>query len=253
MKLIHKFKSPNYNDRKSNNIEFIIIHYTALISISQSIKHLCLKDNKVSSHYVISQNGKIFNLVSEDKRAWHAGLSYWKGETDINSKSIGIELDYSLDKKNNKFSKDLMKSLIILLKNLIKKYSIKPENILGHSDISPYRKKDPGEFFPWHLLEKKKLAYEVKKFEELVKLNTIIRKWNLKNKFNSNKKKLLFMLDYIGYDISLADKKKKYYEKLILNYSNRFQHYNDNKYNYEKILNVVELHFFSILLTRLKK
>ena len=161
MKLIHKFKSPNYNDRKSNNIEFIIIHYTALISISQSIKHLCLKDNKVSSHYVISQNGKIFNLVSEDKRAWHAGLSYWKGETDINSKSIGIELDYSLDKKNNKFSKDLMKSLIILLKNLIKKYSIKPENILGHSDISPYRKKDPGEFFPWHLLEKKKDTYQI--------------------------------------------------------------------------------------------
>ena len=94
MKLIHNFKSPNFNERKSNNIKVIVIHYTALDSISNSLKHLCSKKNKVSSHYLISQSGKIYSLVSEKKRAWHAGKSYWKGVTDINSISIGIELDY---------------------------------------------------------------------------------------------------------------------------------------------------------------
>ena len=102
MKLIHNFKSPNFNDRKSNNIEIIVIHYTALSSISNSLKHLCSKKNKVSSHYLISQEGKIYSLVSDKKRAWHAGQSYWRGNTDINSISIGIELDFSPSDINNK-------------------------------------------------------------------------------------------------------------------------------------------------------
>ena len=88
MKLIHNFKSPNFNDRKSNNIQIIVLHYTSLNSISNSLKYLCSKKNKVSSHYLISKSGKIYNLVSEKKRAWHAGQSYWKGQTDINSISI---------------------------------------------------------------------------------------------------------------------------------------------------------------------
>ena len=79
MKLIHNFKSPNFDDRNSNNIEIIVIHYTALSSTSKSLKYLCSKKNKVSSHYLISQEGKIYSLVSEKKRAWHAGQSYWRG------------------------------------------------------------------------------------------------------------------------------------------------------------------------------
>ena len=140
MKFIHNFKSPNFNDRKSNNIEIIVIHYTALSSISNSLKYLCSKKNKVSSHYLISQNGKIYSLVSEKKRAWHAGQSYWKGKTDINSSSIGIELDYCPTDKNNKFSHKLNSALIFLLKRLLKKYKIINENVLAHSDIAPYRK-----------------------------------------------------------------------------------------------------------------
>ena len=159
MKLIHNFKSPNFNDRKSNNIEIIVIHYTALDSISNSLKYLCSKKNKVSSHYLISQSGKIYSLVSEKKRAWHAGQSYWRGNTDINSISIGIELDYSPSDKNNKFSLKLNSALIFLLKKLLKKYKIRTENILGHSDIAPYRKIDPGKNFPWQMLENKKLSY----------------------------------------------------------------------------------------------
>ena len=88
MKLIHKFKSPNYDERKSNKIDIIVIHYTALKTVSQSIKHLCSKKNMVSSHYIISKRGDIYSLVSEKKRAWHAGQSYWDGNTDINSRRL---------------------------------------------------------------------------------------------------------------------------------------------------------------------
>ena len=159
MKLIHNFKSPNFDDRKSNNIEIIVIHYTALSSISNSLKYLCSKKNKVSSHYIISQEGKIYSLVSEKKRAWHAGQSYWRGNTDINSISIGIELDFSPSDINNKFTLKLNSALIFLLTKLLKKYRISNENILGHSDIAPYRKIDPGKYFPWQMLENKKLSY----------------------------------------------------------------------------------------------
>ena len=133
MKLIHNFKSPNFNDRKSNNIEIIVIHYTALSSISNSLKYLCSKKNKVSSHYLISQEGKIYSLVSEKKRAWHAGQSYWRGSTDINSISIGIELDFSPSDINNKFTLKLNSALIFLLTKLLKKMDV--QNFLVFSQI----------------------------------------------------------------------------------------------------------------------
>ena len=102
MKLIHNFKSPNFNERRSEEVKFIIIHYTAIKGELNSIKYLCSKKNKVSSHFLISKKGEIYSLVSEKKRAWHAGQSYWKGQKDINSISIGIELDYVPDIKNKK-------------------------------------------------------------------------------------------------------------------------------------------------------
>ena len=116
MKLIHKFKSLNYDKRNNKKISFLILHYTALPSITDSIKYLCDKKNKVSCHYIISQNGKIYNLVDEKYRAWHAGQSAWLLEKDLNSSSIGIELDFSTNNNNNKFSKLLIESLISLLK-----------------------------------------------------------------------------------------------------------------------------------------
>ena len=253
MKLIHKFKSPNFNDRKSSKINFIIIHYTALKSITDSIQFLCSENNKVSSHYLLSKTGTIYNLVSEKKRAWHAGQSYWKDYNDINSISIGIELDYHPTYKNNVFTKNLCSSLIFLLTALIKKYKIVPENILGHSDIAPYRKIDPGKFFPWHLLEEKNLAFKIKQLKEKKWIKCLITKWYIKNKFTSKKKITLFMLNYLGYDISLALVNNLEYNKLILNYSNRFRLYKNYKYNKDKIFNVIELNFFNIVLTKLKK
>ena len=253
MKLIHNFKSPNFNERKSNNIEIIVIHYTALGSISNSLKHLCSKKNKVSSHYLISQSGKIYSLVSEKKRAWHAGQSYWRGNTDINSISIGIELDYSSSKTNNKYSFKLNYALIFLLKKLIKKYKIKTENILGHSDIAPYRKIDPGKHFPWQMLENKKLSYRIQPINCLNITYNFINEWFYKNKINSKKKKILFMLNFIGYDISLAIKNKSYFNQLIDVYSSHYKIYKNYYYNKKKIFDVIEVHFLNIILTKNKK
>ena len=253
MKLIHNFKSPNFNDRKSNNIEIIVIHYTALSSISNSLKHLCSKKNKVSSHYLISQEGKIYSLVSEKKRAWHAGKSYWRGNTDINSVSIGIELDYSPLDKNNKFTLKLNSALIFLLKKLLKKYQISSENILGHSDIAPYRKIDPGKYFPWQMLENKKLSYRPQLLNRSDIKNSLKKEWLNMNKLNSMKKKILFMLNLIGYDISLAIKNKIYFNQLIDAYSSHYKIYKNYYYNKKKIFDVIEVHFLNIILTKNKK
>ena len=96
MKLIETYKSPNFNDRRNKtSVKYIILHYTAMINYLDSINHMCSTDNKVSSHFLINKKGETYNLVNVSKRAWHAGESFWKGLTDINSASIGIEIDNS--------------------------------------------------------------------------------------------------------------------------------------------------------------
>ena len=253
MKLIHNFKSPNYNERNSKNVELIIIHYTALKSANDSIRYLCSKKTGVSSHYLISINGDIYSLVSEKKRAWHAGHSYWDGKKDINSISIGIELDYFPNKINKKYSKKMIISLTNLLNKLVKKYKILPKNILGHSDIAPYRKIDPGINFPWMLFEDKKIAYKVKKLSKKNKYIGLLEKWFLKYGFFSNKKKILFMLDIIGYDISLAKLDKSHFERIIFNYASRFKPYKNNLLNKNNIIYQIQCHFLNIILTKEKK
>ena len=192
-------------------------------------------------------------MVSEKKRAWHAGQAYWNGVIDINSNSIGIELDYSPFTTNKKFSYNLISSLIKLLKNLINKYNIRPENILGHSDIAPYRKIDPGKNFPWYLLEEKKISYKIKPLKKNIIVKNLLSIWFFKQKFNSKKKIILFMLDFIGYDVSQALKNKLHFNQLVLNYSNRFKYYKNYNYNKKEIFKVIELHFLNIVLTKVKK
>ena len=146
--------SPNFNTPKRvrKKIKFIIIHYTGMKNESDAIERLQNPKSKVSSHYLISQNGTVYNLVEDKLRAWHAGRAFWQEMTDINSISIGIELDYNPYGKNNKFSFKMISSLKKLLLKLKKKYKINKNNILAHSDIAPFRKKDPGKHFPWKLL-----------------------------------------------------------------------------------------------------
>ena len=248
MKLIHKFKSLNYDKRKNKQISFLILHYTALPSIQDSISYLSNKKNKVSCHYLISQNGKIYNLVNEKYRAWHAGQSAWLLEKDLNSTSIGIELDFSPNHKNNKFSTLLIKSLIFLLKYLKKKYKIDKKNILGHSDVAPYRKIDPGKTFPWIKLCNVDLSYKPQKVS-LIELEKI-RMWFKKNKIYSNKNKILIMLNFIGYDISKSINNKNSYKSLINNYKNHYLQKRHVRYSNTKLFKLIERHFCSLLLTK---
>ena len=160
MKLIETFKSPNFDERKGfYRICYIILHYTAIKTCKEAIKYICKKKNKVSAHFLVSKKGEIYHLVDIQKRAWHAGDSYWKGLTDLNSNSIGIEIDNSGHNINNeKYSFLQIKSLIELIQKLSKEHKIIPNNVLGHSDIAPLRKIDPGEKFPWHELIKRNLS-----------------------------------------------------------------------------------------------
>ena len=153
--------SPNFNisKRTKKNIKFIIIHYTGMKNESSAINRLCNIKSKVSAHYFIKKNGSVLNLVPPLYEAWHAGKSSWKGIERLNRHSIGIEIQNS--GHDNKYENFALKQIIStkkLLKYLIRKYKINFNNVLGHSDIAPNRKKDPGEKFPWKELSKYKLS-----------------------------------------------------------------------------------------------
>jgi N-acetyl-anhydromuramyl-L-alanine amidase AmpD len=136
----------NFNLRKPN---FVIIHHTAQDSLQQTINTFTKTQSNVSAHYIISKEGKIVHMLNDYLRAWHAGISSWGKNTDINSASIGIELD---NNGSEPFSNLQINSLLALLTKLKKDYNIPTENFIGHSDIAPTRKKDPSAFFPWKTL-----------------------------------------------------------------------------------------------------
>ena len=140
--------SPNFSlpKRLKKEIKFIIIHYTGMVRESSVIKRLCNEKTKVSAHYFIKKNGEIINFVPDLYEAWHAGTSSWKKVKSLNKNSIGIEIqNQGHEYKYEDFSFKQISSLKKLLKVLIKTYRINLDNILGHSDIAPERKKDPGE------------------------------------------------------------------------------------------------------------
>ena len=175
-----KFKSFNFDKRKSN-ISFIILHYTETKTLEKAISLLTDPDRKVSCHFILDVDGKIFNIVDLENRAWHAGESKWKNFKDLNSHSIGIEIVYPGEKSNSKYTKKQIKSLIDLIIFLKKKYKIKNNRILGHSDIAPLRKTDPGKFFPWAELNKFSLGSWVKTKKNDAKLSEIEYSKLLKN------------------------------------------------------------------------
>ena len=247
MKLIHKYKSLNYDDRNNLDIKFIIIHYTALRNHNEAISFLCNPIKKVSCHFLISQDGHIFCLVNETKRAWHAGVSFWNNYSDINSYSIGIELDYSRSKQNNNFSKKMMSSLVKLLNYLKKKYKIKDTNILAHSDIAPLRKKDPGKHFPWHILCSKKISFFIykKKTRDL----NILKNWFYKNSIFTRKQICLFILAYVGYQISQINDEKSM-KKMIKSYQSHFLQNNVSGNIDQLTLDYMLNHLLNLVLTK---
>ena len=188
--------SPNFDPkkRKTNQIKFLILHYTGMKTEKAAINRLTDIKSRVSAHYLIKQNGEIITLVPDLYTAWHAGKSVWKNYSSLNKDSIGIEIvNPGHDINYKKFSKIQLAALVRLSKFLIKKYRINSKNILGHSDIAPERKKDPGEKFPWKLLSKEKIGYW-----HNLNQNELIKNRNLKT---SSKEKNLFLTNLfkIGY------------------------------------------------------
>ena len=153
--------SPNFNivKRSKKQIKFVIFHYTGMKKEKEAILKLTEIQSEVSSHYFIKNDGEIITMVPDLYIAWHAGKSSWKNYNNLNANSIGIEISNPGHKFNyKKFSKKQINSLLRLSRFLINKYKINPQNILGHSDIAPDRKKDHGEKFPWKYLSKKKVG-----------------------------------------------------------------------------------------------
>ncbi len=247
MKYITKYKSPNYNSRNSSKIQLIIIHYTALKNTLDAVSYLCNKEKKVSSHYLISQNGTVYNLVKDKFRAWHAGQGFWQEITDINSISIGIELDYNPNGKNNKFSFKMIYSLKKLILKLQKNYEINKNSILAHSDIAPFRKIDPGKNFPWQELSTSKLILNLKKLKK-VEIK-IMEKWFYVHNLKSKKQKIILALSLIGYDTREVYKNSKLYNKLITAYRIRYLNYEDKIKN-KSIYNDLIKHLFNYMLTK---
>lgn len=148
MNLSHR--SPNFDGRKDGAIDMIVLHYTDMLSTMAAVEHLCNPESKVSSHYVVGEDGEIFQLVDEDKRAWHAGESFWRGHSNINSRSIGIEIANPGHTNGYKpFPEIQMQSVINLCHEIIARHAIPERNIVGHSDVAFLRKMDPGELFDW--------------------------------------------------------------------------------------------------------
>ncbi len=143
--------SPNFNDRRDNKkISMLVMHYTGMKTAEEALDRLCDPNSQVSAHYTIDETGQIFSLVEDEKRAWHAGVGFWRGETDINSISIGIEIvNPGHEFGYVAFPDEQMRSVLELSKSLVQQFDIKPANVVGHSDIAPLRKEDPGELFDW--------------------------------------------------------------------------------------------------------
>lgn len=141
--------SPNFDDR-GRGIDTIILHYTGMPTGAEALARLRDASAKVSAHYLVEENGDVHQLVDEAKRAWHAGVSSWKGESDINARSIGIEIVNPGHEFGYRDFPDVqIGAVIALLKNIRMRHDVSPLRVLGHSDVAPRRKEDPGEKFPW--------------------------------------------------------------------------------------------------------
>ena len=196
--------SPNFDTkkRKFKQIKFLIFHYTGMKKESDAIKRLTEIQSEVSSHYLIKSNGVIVIMVPDLYIAWHAGKSSWKNFKSLNKNSIGIEISNPGHEHNYlNFSKKQIKSILYLSKLLIKKYNIQSNNVLGHSDIAPYRKKDPGEKFPWKYFAK----FGIGQWHSLS--NEILKKNRMK-KIHINEEKIFYKsLFKIGYSKKVLNKK----------------------------------------------
>ncbi len=160
--LVHReAPSPNWDER-ALPVSMVVLHYTGMPSAAEALERMCSAEAKVSAHYMIDEDGTVSRMVAELDRAWHAGRSYWRGITDVNSASVGIELvNPGHEWGYRPFPEAQMESLIPLLAAIMKRHRISPSNVVGHSDVAPTRKEDPGELFAWNLLARYGLAVAI--------------------------------------------------------------------------------------------
>lgn len=146
--------SPNFDERNCRRpVDMVVLHYTGMPTAAAALQRLSDPDAKVSSHYMIDEDGTVYRLVPEEKRAWHAGVAFWRGVRDVNARSIGIELvNPGHEFGYREFPTVQIDALIELLRDIAGRYEVMPGNYVGHSDIAPMRKEDPGELFPWRRL-----------------------------------------------------------------------------------------------------
>ncbi|MDX2113373.1 MAG: N-acetylmuramoyl-L-alanine amidase [Alphaproteobacteria bacterium] len=144
--------SPNFNDREGHEIDMLVLHYTGMKNADDARDKLCNANHekKVSCHYLVDEDGTVYAMVDEAMRAWHAGVSYWRGHTNINQRSIGIEIvNPGHEFGYRPFPKPQMEAVAELCKDILSRHSIPQRNVVGHSDVAPERKQDPGELFDW--------------------------------------------------------------------------------------------------------
>lgn len=250
MKIDLRFRSPNYSIRKFP-IQFIILHYTA-IEFTAAINKLCHLESNVSAHYVIRADGEIFMLVEDQHIAWHAGASYWKNFYRLNEHSIGIELD---NLSYTPYPIAQTQSCVNLCNHLVKLHNIPRFNILGHSDIAPDRKSDPGPFFDWSYLATHNLGL----WHGLSEAND---DYNIMYQFgdrSSNIYKLQQKLQILGYKIEstgIFDSQTNYvvrafqthfYPQLITKFGKELYHDDHHLYPWDSVSNGLLHHLLATL------
>jgi N-acetylmuramoyl-L-alanine amidase len=153
--------SPNHGPRPEGvPIDILLVHYTGMPTGAEALERLCDARSQVSAHYLVEEDGTVFSLVPEDRRAWHAGAGYWRGERDINSRSIGVELvNPGHEWGYRPFPDAQMTAFAVLARGIMERHGISPHRVLAHSDVAPARKEDPGELFDWRGLAARGIGF----------------------------------------------------------------------------------------------
>ncbi len=211
--------SPNHGERVDGvRPDMIILHYTGMPSEEGALAWLCSPESQVSSHYFVHEDGRVVQLVPEERRAWHAGKSFWAGETDINSRSIGIEIANAGHPEGlPPFPDKQIEAVIELCRDCGRRLDIRPERVLGHSDVAPVRKVDPGENFPWGRLH----AAGVGHFVEPVPISG--GRFFQKGDSGQPIEALQSMLSLYGYDIDINGEYSDKTEGVIAAFQRHFR------------------------------
>ncbi|WP_370170312.1 MULTISPECIES: peptidoglycan recognition protein family protein [Hyphomonas] len=221
---IEHVASPNFNERK-HPLDMLVLHYTGMATGEAALERMCDPKAEVSAHYMVWEDGRIAQLVEEDKRAWHAGVASWQGQQDLNSRSIGIEIvngghDFRApDGSLPPYPRPQIHALLDLVHDILGRHAIPATRILGHSDIAPLRKQDPGEHFPWERLARAGISLWPD-FDGTT--NEVIGKGLERGASGSSVWRLQTMLSDIGYGFDVTDIYGETCEKVVTAFQRRW-------------------------------